>query len=295
MAESIGLIGLGLVGSALAELLLAHGYGVVGHELDAGRNTALADRGGEAVDSPAEVAARCDRVVLSLMTTDIVRQVVEGQRGLLSAARPPSCIVDTTTGDPVETEALASRLAAQGLAYLDATISGSSEQIRRREGTLLVGATPDDFARHQDLLAAVSHRVYHLGPPGSGCRAKLASNLVLGLNRLALAEGLVFAERLGLDLSAFLEVIRNSPAYSVAVDAKGQRMIDGDFAPAARLRQHLKDVELILDYAERAGQPLPLSAIHRELLADAVDAGDGDLDNCAVIRQLRWRGGAPCR
>lgn len=290
MAEAIGIIGLGLVGSALAELLLARGYAVIGCDIDPARNAALAAKGGEAVSTPADVAARCNRILLSLLTTAIVRQVVEGEDGILSAARRPSCILDTTTGDPDGTAALAGRLTGQGVAYLDATISGSSAQIRRREGTFMVGGAPESFARHRDLLAVFSDRVYHLGPAGSGSRAKLASNLVLGLNRLVLAEGLVFAERLGLDLPVFLEVLKHSPAYSAAMDVKGRQMIEGDFSAVARLRQHLKDVELILDCARRAGQELPLSDVHRDLLVHAVAAGDGDLDNAAVIRELRRRG-----
>jgi 3-hydroxyisobutyrate dehydrogenase-like beta-hydroxyacid dehydrogenase len=287
--EGVGLIGLGLVGSALAEVLLARGYQVVGHDIDPARSEALAAKGGEPVAGPAAVAERCRRVVLSLMTTAIVRQVVEGEDGILAAAHCPDCLIDTTTGDPEETAALAERLALRGIAFLDAPISGSSEQIRRRAGTFMVGGRQEAFECCRELFAALSDRFYYLGPSGAGSRAKLASNLVLGLNRAALAEGLVLAERLGLELPAFLEVMRNSPAYSAAMDAKGNRMLLGDFAPEARVRQHLKDLELILDYARRAGQELPLGAVHRDLLSRAVAAGDGDLDNAAVIREIRRR------
>jgi len=113
---------------------------------------------------------------------------------------------------------------------------------------------------------------------------------VVGLNRAALVEGLVLAEGLGLDLPTVLALLKDSPAYSAAMDAKGERMLRGEFAPEARLRQHLKDVELILGHARRAGQPLPLSATHRELLVAAIAAGDGELDNAAVIREIRRRG-----
>lgn len=287
--ERIGLIGLGLVGSALAERLLAHGYAVVGYDIDPARSEALRSVGGEPAAGPAAVAERCTRILLSLMTTAIVRQVVEGEGGILAAARRPECLIDTTTGDPEETAALAERLVDQGIAYLDAPISGSSEQIRHRAGTFMVGGQREVFERCRELFAAFSDRVYYLGPSGTGSRAKLAGNLVLGLNRAALAEGLVLAERLGLDLPAFLEVLRHSPAYSVAMDAKGDRMLDGDFTPESRVRQHLKDLELILDYARRAGQELPLGAVHRDLLVKAVAAGDGDLDNAAVIREIRRR------
>ncbi len=285
--DAVGIIGLGLVGSALADLLLARGWPVLGCDIDAGRREWLVARGGSLAETPAAVAAHCARVVLALMTTDVVVEVVEGDHGLMTGPRRPSCIVDTTTGDPDATAALAARLAARDIAYLDATISGSSEQIRRRDGTFMVGGSAAALAQCRDLLAVFSDHIHHLGPAGSGNRAKLASNLILGLNRLALAEGLVLAERLGLDLPVFLALLKDTPAYSVAVDTKGLKMITADFTPVARMRQHLKDVELILACGRRAGQELPLSAAHRELLAQAVAAGDGDLDNAAVIRQLR--------
>lgn len=287
MKEVIGLIGLGLVGAALAERLLASGYRVVGYDTEAAKRAALVVAGGEEALSPAEVAGEASRVLLSLPTSRIVRQVVEGENGILSAICCPKTIIDTTTGDPNETEALAAQLAEQGIAYLDATLSGSSEQVRQRTATLMVGGTPAAYAANQALFACITDRVFHVGPPGSGSRAKLASNLVLGLNRLALAEGVVFAEALGLDLGAFLEVLRNSPAYSVAMDTKGQKMLNSEFSPESRIRQHLKDVELILAYAHQAEQTLPLTEAHQRLLAESVAVGEGELDNAAVIQALR--------
>jgi 3-hydroxyisobutyrate dehydrogenase-like beta-hydroxyacid dehydrogenase len=118
---------------------------------------------------------------------------------------------------------------------------------------------------------------------------ELSSNLILGLNRLALAEGLVFADKLGLDLKAFLELLKATPAYSAIMDTKGEKMLKSDFAPQARVRQHHKDVALILKYAERAGQELPLSKVHLEVLEKAIAAGDADLDNSAVIREIQRR------
>ncbi len=288
--EEIGLVGIGLVGSALAQRLLESGYGVVGYDLDPAKGAQLEHWGGKAVANPAEVAGRTRRVVLSLLDSAVVGQVVEGEQGLLSAASPPQAILDTTTGDPDQTAALAGRLATRGITYLDATLSGSSAQIRQHTCTLMVGGSPEQVAAHRDLLQVFSPRLHHLGPAGSGARAKLAVNLVAGLNRVVLAEGLVFADKLGLELRAFLALLLDSPAYSAAMDAKGSKMLAGDFVPQSRVRQHLKDVELILQYARQAGQELPLSEVHRHLLAAAVAAGDGELDNAAVIRELRRRG-----
>jgi 3-hydroxyisobutyrate dehydrogenase-like beta-hydroxyacid dehydrogenase len=224
--------------------------------------------------------------VLALLDTDITCRVVEGPDGLMSVQRPPTHIVDTSTGDPNEVVALGVRLAARGTRLVDATISGSSGQIAARSAVVMVGAEPADHEACADLFAALGDRVYRLGGPGAGMKAKLASNVILGLNRLALAEGLAFARALGLDVGAFLTMAKASPAYSVAMDVKGERMVCGRYdKPDSRVRQHLKDVDIILKYAHAAEQPLPLSEVHHALLTAAVAAGDGDLDNAAILRR----------
>jgi 3-hydroxyisobutyrate dehydrogenase-like beta-hydroxyacid dehydrogenase len=203
--------------------------------------------------------------------------------------RAPRYIIDTTTGDPDDTAALAERLRKQRIYLLDATISGSSQQVRNRETVFMVGGDKAAFEICQDIFRAITEKVFYLGPSGNGSKAKLASNLVLGLNRLVLAEGLVFAGKLGLEPQAFLELLKVTPAYSAIMDTKGKKMLNGDFTPQARLRQHHKDVSIILKYAERSGQELPLSKVHLDVLEKAVAAGDGDLDNSAVIREIERR------
>jgi 3-hydroxyisobutyrate dehydrogenase-like beta-hydroxyacid dehydrogenase len=137
-----------------------------------------------------------------------------------------------------------------------------------------------------ETLAATT---FYLGAWGNAAKMKLVTNLVLGLNRAALAEGLVFAEATGLSLEDALTVLRNSPAYSRIMDAKGLKMVHGDFTPQARLSQHLKDVRLMFEEAARSGAPLPLSTTHLELLERAEAAGLGELDNSAIIRIIKDR------
>ncbi|MBL6928463.1 MAG: NAD(P)-dependent oxidoreductase [Rhodospirillales bacterium] len=269
--------------------MLARGFGVVGYDIDPVRCDALARAGGTPVSGVAEVADRTKRVFLSLLTTKTVCAVVEADGGLLGVTDPPRFVMDTTTGAPDETIALADRLAGRGIGYLDATISGSSQQIRDRDALFMVGGHDGVFQACRDLLEAVSDNMIHVGPPGSGSKAKLASNLILGLNRLVLAEGLVFAEKLGLDLPSFLSLLKQSPAYSVAMDVKGEKMLRGDFAPQARVSQHNKDLRIILDNAEKAGLELPLAKLHHDILEDLIADGDGDLDCCAVIKAIRER------
>jgi 3-hydroxyisobutyrate dehydrogenase-like beta-hydroxyacid dehydrogenase len=290
MTERIGLIGLGLVGMAIAERLLAEGYEVWGCDIDADRCEDAESLGVKVCESPADVGRRARRVMLSLPGSDVVGEVAEGPGGLVESEPLPRYVLDTTTGDPERTAALAQRLAEQGISFLDAPFSGSSEQVRAKEVVFMVGGDQAAFEVCRDIFEKLGGRTFYLGPSGSGSRAKLASNLVLGLNRLTLAEGLVFAKELGLEPEGFLELLKATPAYSAAMDAKGKKMVCGDFEPQARLRQHHKDVSIILRYAQKLRQELPLSKAHCEVLERAIAAGDGDLDNSAVIREIRRRG-----
>jgi 3-hydroxyisobutyrate dehydrogenase-like beta-hydroxyacid dehydrogenase len=152
---------------------------------------------------------------------------------------------------------------------------------------VVVGGDPDVFARCRPVLDAIAQRVHHVGPNGSGARAKLVINLVLGLNRLALAEGLLFGLRQGLDGKTLLAVLKDSAAYSRAMDIKGERMLEGNFEPEGKLAQHLKDVELMLEVGHAAGAPLLATALHRQLLIAGVAAGLSERDNSSIIAVLR--------
>jgi len=289
VSSKIGIVGLGLVGEAIAERLLAEHCDVVGFDIEPAKCEHLKQLGGKTADNPAQVAEQTDRVILSLPNTEVVLKVVEGPDGILEARTLPKYIIDTTTGDPDETEALEQRLEAKDIYFLDAPFSGSSQQVRNKEITFMVGGDKIAFEKCMDIFQTLGTEVFYLGGSGNGSRAKLASNLILGLNRLALAEGLVFAGKLGLETKAFLELLKVTPAYSAAMDIKGKKMLDGDFQPQARLRQHHKDVSIILKYSEKLGQKLPLSSVHLDVLSKAIEAGDGDLDNSAVIREIERR------
>ena len=287
MSEAIGVIGLGLVGRALAARLASAGFTPVGFDHAEAARAAWSEAGHMLADSPAAIGARCARVVLAVFDTSGVLDVTEGRNGLLQGGAVRA-IVDCSTGDPDRLQALADRLAARGIHFIEAPLSGSSQQIGAGAATLLLGADAAALEAHADLLGAITAQRVHVGGAGMGARAKLATNLVLGLNRAALAEGMVFAERLGIDPAAFLQLVLATPARSDAALAKGAMMVAGDFSvPQSRVRQHLKDLELMLAQAAAVGQQLPLTASHAALLRAAVAAGDGELDNAAVLLQLR--------
>jgi 3-hydroxyisobutyrate dehydrogenase-like beta-hydroxyacid dehydrogenase len=278
---TVGMVGLGLVGSALAERFLGAGFSVVGFDLDAARCDELRARGGTVAGSAAEVAGASRRIVLSLPNSEIVRGVVESIRPALASG---TIVVDTTTGDPEPTAALGASLAADGIAYLDATIAGSSVQVRDGAVLAIIGGEAASVAACADLFASFASQAFHVGPWGSGARMKLVLNLVLGLNRAVLAEGLALARLCGLDPSATLEILRAGPAASRIMDVKGPKMLSGDFSPQGRLAQHLKDVHLILKMGESCGARLPLSTLHRDLLEGLAARGYHDADNSAIIR-----------
>lgn len=280
-AESIGLIGLGLMGTALAERLTAGGFRVVGYDVDPARGHDLPKTGGTTAPDPAAVLRECDRVFLSLPDSKVVREVLSRAGAHL---RPGHLLIDTTTGDPADAAAAGKWLASRGVAYLDATVSGSSAQVRACEAVVMAGGEPAAFERCGDLFRLFARRAVHVGPWGAGSTMKLVTNLVLGLNRAALAEGLWFARSMGVDAALALAVLKDSAAYSRIMDSKGEKMVAGDFAPQAKLSQHLKDVRLILAAGVAAGAELPLSDAHRRLLEAAEAAGLGPLDNSAIIK-----------
>jgi 3-hydroxyisobutyrate dehydrogenase-like beta-hydroxyacid dehydrogenase len=280
-AETIGLVGVGLLGTALAERFLGAGFAVVGFDVNPERCAALARLGGRPAASASEIARCCSRLVLSLPSTPIVEAVLQELAPHLSAGL---YLVDTTTGDPERTAVLGAELDRRGVLYLDATISGSSEQVRAGEAVVMVGGERASSERCADLFACFAREWFHVGSWGSGARMKLVVNLVLGLNRAVLAEGLSLARACGLDLPETLRVLRAGAAYSRVMDTKGPKMIAGEFQPQARLSQHLKDVRLILAEAERVGALVPLSRLHRDLLEAVERGGWGEEDNSAVIR-----------
>ena len=276
----VAVIGTGLFGTALAERLLADGFPVTVYNRTREKADPLLARGAKWSDNPLK---ECQRIIFSLYTTEQVVQVLEQMH---TGLEPGQIVLDTSTSDPQHTAALGSQLARRGIEYLEAPFSGSSEQTRNHQATALVAGEQTAFDACDDLWDCLAAKTFYVGAWGNAVKMKLVTNLVLGLNRAVLAEGLVFAEATGLSREDALQVLLNSPAYSRTMDAKGPKMVQGEFTPEARLSQHIKDVRLILAEAERGGASLPISTVHLELLEQAEAAGLGELDNSAIIRVI---------
>jgi 3-hydroxyisobutyrate dehydrogenase-like beta-hydroxyacid dehydrogenase len=280
-ASPVAIIGLGLMGEVYAKRLIDARIPVTGFDIDPARRARLKDIGGTPADSIAALAkpARC--VLIAVFENHLLPALGNGSNKI---------VLCMSTCDPDQVAALAARVIPRGIRYLDVPVSGTSDQVRRGDGVALIGGDATIADEVADIFDALFARRFHVGKVGDGGRAKLAVNLILGLNRLALAEGLVFAERLGLDPAAFLDVARGSASYSQVMETKGPKMVRGDFSPEGRARQTLKDCRLMLAQAAAAGQPLKMLELHAEVLEACVKAGEADLDNSVVIKEIRRRG-----
>ena len=288
--EHIGVIGLGLLGGAMAERLSASEYHVTGYDLDRQRCDALKSCGVHIAENAQAVVQSANRVILCLPTTEIVETVLDSVRPHI---RSRQILIDATTGDPAHMIRIAEKIGQLGAFYLDASVAGSSELARQGKVVLLVGGDDREVERCAYLFQTLALKAIHLGPAGSGAKFKLVHNLLLGLHRAVLAEGLCLADALNLDRGLVLNVLKETVAYSRVMDSKGDKMVQRDFSPQATLSQHLKDVKLMLAAGERTGQPLPLTDLHCQLLTQAEIAGFGTEDNSAIIRMFeRQRGEA---
>ena len=286
----VSVIGLGLMGGTLAARLLDLGRDVVGYDPDAARSDEHVARGGQAAGSVAGAVRDADVVLLSLPDSAVVARVgaeieASGRAGLL--------VIDTTTGDPGRCAEIASRLSGVGIGYVDATVSGNAALAQDREVIFMVGGRADHADAAAAFLEPLGRRVHLVGGVGAGSRVKLVVNHVLAIHWAALAEGLVVAERAGLDLDLVLDVLRDSAAHSKAMDVWGSRMVAGaHWPPASRISLSVKDAGLIVDHAEGLGASVELARQAAAVFSEAVAAGLGNADNSSVIEVMRRRAGS---
>ena len=281
----VGMIGLGLLGSALAARLIGAGIPVTGFDVDSGRRAILKDTGGDVAPSAAQVMARCQTIVVAVFNASQVETLFDefGRKPHLAG----SVVVCTTTCSPEDIVRIAKRAADAGLGFVEAPISGTSAELRDGAALALVAGRSNAIDTVQPVLNVICPQQMRLGRIGNAARTKLALNLILQNNRAALAEGIVFAESMGLDAAAFLATARRSAAYSRVMDSKGEKMLARDFAPQSHIAQTLKDSELILEEARQQEQHLPMTLIQTGLLRSAIVLVGPDADSSAVIEAIR--------
>jgi putative dehydrogenase len=281
----VGILGLGLIGTALAERLIGAKLSVLGFDIDPARCEALKAAGGTIATSAYELASRSRTIVIAVYNGEQVEAVFgDLARGAGSGTPVAIC---TTTCAPDEILRVAGRATAADIPLVEAPISGTSAELRDGTASALVAGETGTIEAVSSLLDILCPRRVYVGAIGDASRTKLAINLILQSNRAALAEGIVFAERLGLDGRAFLEAARKSAAYSRVMDNKSEKMLARDFRPQSHISQTLKDAELILEEAARRDLRLPMTLTQAELLRAAITRVGPDSDSAAVIEAIR--------
>jgi 3-hydroxyisobutyrate dehydrogenase-like beta-hydroxyacid dehydrogenase len=281
----VGIIGLGLMGTVLCERLIDARVPVIGYDIEAAGCERLRAVGGMVAASLRELAGQSRTVIVAVYSAEQVLSIFDE---IASGAIPaPPTVICTTTCAPDEIALLSRRAASAGMALVEAPISGTSAELRAGTATALVAGDASDVRSVGALLEILCPRSVHIGVVGDASRAKLAINLILQTNRAALAEGIVLAERLGLDGRAFLAAARESAAYSRVMETKGEKMLTRDYRPQSHIAQTLKDAELIIREAGRLGLRLSVTAAQAELLRTAIALEGPDSDSAAVIEAIR--------
>jgi 3-hydroxyisobutyrate dehydrogenase-like beta-hydroxyacid dehydrogenase len=271
---TIGIFGLGLIGNAVAQRLHTAGFNLKGFDPDPTRRNAFAELG-----TPCEEQEvwQADIVFSCVFDTDQLAALID------SAPAGQCTLVSLSTCDPERMPDLADLAQAKDITLIEAPISGTSKALAEGNVLLMVAGDAKIAETLNPVFSPLCRQHLHVGAIGNGNRAKLAINLVLGLNRAALAEGMVFAETLGLASDDFLTIARASAAYSAVMDMKGDMMARRDFAPQGRIRQSAKDFALIREGAADKGQGLPFTETYLAMMHDAMTHDEGELDNSAVL------------
>ena len=284
--ESLGFIGLGIMGRGMVQNLLQARFSVRVWNRTAERMTSLLEAGATAGCDPAEVASRTDIVITCVSDTPDVREVILGDDGVLSGVRPGALVVDMSTISPNVTREIAARFQEEGAYMLDAPISGGSEGAANGTLSIMVGGDAEQVERAMPAFQAMGQTITHVGPIGAGQTVKLVNQIVVVLNMLAVGEGLLFAQAAGLDLHKTLDAITGGAAGSWMLANRGPQVIERDWRPGFMIDLQQKDLRLALDAADEIGVPLIGTGTAFHLYRTLQKAGLGAEGNHGLVKAL---------
>jgi len=285
--DTVGFVGLGIMGSRQAANLAKAGYELTVFNRTRSRAEEwVAEHGGSVAGSPREVAERCDVVITMVVDGDQVEQMLFGDDGAVAGARPGTLFVDMSTIAPKTARSLAERVSAEGHAFVDAPVTGSSPKAEAGTLTIMAGGAKDDVERARPLFEVMGEKIVHAGAAGQGQAVKVLSQGVTAVNCATLAQAITVGRRIGLDLDALLEVMTGGSSDSTMRELKGQGMVDHDIPVLFKLEHMLKDVVLCLEEARGAGASFPFAGLAGELYSAGVGRGLGQEDFGAVLEVI---------
>jgi len=280
--ETIGFIGLGIMGKPMAANLLEAGYPVVAHNRTQQAVDELAESGAEAASSSREVAERSEVVITMLPDSPDVEAVVLGDDGVAEGLSEGALYVDMSSIAPATSRELHEALESKGVEAVDAPVSGGQPAAESGELSIMVGGSEEAVERARPILEVLGKSVTHIGPPGAGQVAKAANQVLVALTIQGVAEALTLARKAGVDAGKVREALLGGLAQSKILEMHGERMLSGDFDPGFKLSLHRKDLAIALQTAREAGVPMLATAQAAELMNALLAGGHGDEDHAVI-------------
>jgi 3-hydroxyisobutyrate dehydrogenase-like beta-hydroxyacid dehydrogenase len=280
----LGYVGVGLMGLPMVQRLLERGHGVAAYDIVAAKTEAARAAGARAAASPQDACRDAEVVLLNLPTTEAVERAVFGEQGVASGVRPPQLVVDFSTVKVEKGRSFAAKLRAEaGCGWIDAPVSGGPPAARAGSLTVMAGGEAADIARVQPLMGDVAGRFTHMGAPGAGLVAKMINQLIVGCGHAVMAEALLMAESAGIDAARIPECLAGGYADGAVLQRLYPRMARRDFAPQGYVRQLLKDLEMVNDFAGALKAPAPMLGEALSLYRLLAHLGRSELDSTAVF------------
>jgi 2-hydroxy-3-oxopropionate reductase len=292
MAQTIGFIGLGIMGRPMAKNLIAAGHPLVVHSRRRGPVDDLVKSGAKAASSPKDVAAQCDVLITMLPNSPDVEQVALAKDGIIEGARAGLIFIDMSTISPIVSQKIGKALAAKGVKMVDAPVSGGEKGATDAALSIMVGGDKDTFDAVLPIFQAMGKTITLLGPLGFGGFTKLANQIIVAVNLTALAEALTLGKKAGLDRELLLTALAGGLAGSKCLDQKKANYVAGTYNPGFKIDLHFKDLGLIMESARTLGVPLPATAVVQELFNAMRVKGRGGLDHSGIITLLEDLAGA---
>jgi len=295
MPQSVGFIGLGIMGQPMALNLVKAGFAVTVFNRTRSKAEPLERAGARVASTPAEAARDAEVMVSIVSDTAAMEEVVCGKDGILEAIRPGAVLIDSSTISPAVSRKLACLVAGKGAAMLDAPVTGSKHGAEKGELTFMIGGDREVLERAMPVLKVLGKKHIYCGEHGLGLAAKLAMNCILATTDEIFSEGFVMATKAGVQPQTLLEIMQSSLARSAIVDFKAPFVFKGDFTPYFPLKLMHKDLELAMEAAYAQNVPMPAAAAVKEVYGAAKAQGQGDRDYVAVITFLEELAGVKVR
>jgi 2-hydroxy-3-oxopropionate reductase len=286
MIESIGFIGLGIMGSPMASHLLKAGYKVYAYRVVAGRHEKLVALGAIGVASPEEAAQSADVIITMLPDSPIVEAVILGEKGVLAGLKKGAILIDMSTTSITTTKKIAAALEKAGLVMLDAPVSGGDVGAIEATLSIMVGGPEEAFQKVLPVLRKMGRNITHVGGAGSGQVAKACNQVVVGMTIEAVGEALVFAKKNGADPAKIRDALMGGFAQSRVLELHGRRMVERNFIPGGKVRLHKKDLEIVLEMAREVGIYMPGTALVSQIFNSLAAMGGLDWDHSAIVRAI---------